>query len=259
MGVLNVTPDSFSDGGQFLAPQHAVHRACEMMAQGADLIDVGGESTRPGSEPVPLEEELRRLTPIFEALSKNGIPFSCDTTKPQVARKAIEFGAVAINDVRGFRDSEMASLAAQSRCVCIVMHMLGEPRTMQENPVYQEVVSDVLGFLKTQAKTLESLGVPFSKIWIDPGIGFGKTLEHNIEILRKIGKFVEVGHPVLIGVSRKSFIGRIAEEPEPRERVPGSIAAGLWCVSRGVKVLRVHDVRETVQALRVWEAIQVKV
>lgn len=256
MGVLNVTPDSFSDGGQFLAPQHAIHRACEMVEQGADFIDVGGESTRPGSEPVPLEEELRRLTPIFEALSKKGIPFSCDTTKPDVARKAIELGAVAINDVRGFRDSEMAELAAQSGCICIVMHMLGEPRTMQTNPVYRDVVGDVITFLETQAKTLESMGVHHSKIWLDPGIGFGKTLEHNLEILRNISNFVEVGYPVLVGVSRKSFIGKIAEEPEPRERVPGSIAAGLWCASRGVKILRVHDVRETVQALRVWEAIQ---
>jgi len=256
MGVLNVTPDSFSDGGEFLAPQSAILRACEMMEQGADLIDVGGESTRPGSEPVPLEEELRRLSPILEALYEKNIPFSCDTSKPEVAKKAIEYGAVAINDVRGFRDSDLANITARSGCVCIVMHMLGEPRTMQENPSYRDVVGEVLTFLETQTKSLESLGVPSSRIWIDPGIGFGKTLQHNIEVLKNIDRFAETGYPVLVGVSRKSFIGRIAGIEEPRERIPGSIAAALWCVSRGVKILRVHDVKETVQALRIWEAIQ---
>lgn len=253
MGVLNATPDSFSDGGDYFNVELAIERGIQLFEEGADVVDVGGESTRPGAEPVPAEIELSRVEPIVEALVKHGA-VSIDTYKAPVAARCMELGAKIINDVTGFRDSEMIRVARQTDAALCLMHMLGEPRTMQSNPVYGDVVSEVRDYLDEQAETLQSEQIARERIWIDPGIGFGKTLDHNLSLLSRLGEIVCLGYPVVVGVSRKSFIGKVVGEEDPKRRLGGSISAMLRAVANGARVVRVHDVRETVQALKVWSA-----
>lgn len=254
MGVLNVTPDSFSDGGKHFSCEDAVARAKQMIAEGADIIDIGGESTRPGAEPVTEQEELRRVLPVIEAL--RGQTISIDTSKPEVARQAAVAGAAIINDVTGFRNEQMLRVAADAGATICIMHMLGEPRTMQIAPQYDDVVGEVTGFLLKQAHAAQVAGISREKIWLDPGIGFGKTLEHNIALLGAIPKLADTGYKAVIGASRKSFIGKIADEPDASNRLAGSLAAAIFAASRGAHILRIHDVAETRQALRVWSALK---
>ncbi len=255
MGILNVTPDSFYDGGMYFGVGSAVGRGIRLWEEGADIVDVGGESTRPGSEPVPEDEELRRVLPVVEELVRLGVRVSVDTRKPKVAESALGEGAQFVNDVSGFRDPQMREVVAREGCEVCVMHMRGEPKTMQENPVYGDVVEEVKDFLLGQAVLLEEAGVRRERIWLDPGIGFGKSVEHNLELLRCLDRLVGLGYGVMVGVSRKSFIGRIAGIDSPAERLPGSLAGVLFAVQKGARMVRVHDVKETVQALRMWEAL----
>ncbi|MDA8386803.1 MAG: dihydropteroate synthase [Actinomycetota bacterium] len=245
MGVVNVTPDSFSDGGDFFDHAKAIEHGLELVGLGCDIVDVGGESTRPGSLPIDEEEEVRRVLPVVAALSKQ-VRVSIDTVKPSVARAAIDAGATLVNDI----SSSLAEVAAAAGVGWVAMHMQGEPRTMQENPHYDDVVSEVVDYLRAKADWARQLGI--NEIWLDPGIGFGKTVEHNLELLANIDPLVELGFPVLVGTSRKTFLGRIAsrfegEMPPPRDRLEGSLATAAWCFSRGVRAMRVHDVREVLQ------------
>ncbi len=255
MGVLNVTPDSFSDGGEFVQTDIAVNRALEMVEQGADVIDVGGESTRPGAASVSEEEELRRVIPVISRLSAQSVRVSIDTSKPAVARAALEAGAETVNDVTGLSDPAMLDLCVAERCSVCIMHMQGEPRTMQSAPAYGDVVQEVLSFLLDRANQAEASGLPKEKIWIDPGIGFGKTVDHNLRLLNNLAVFVESGYPVLIGVSRKSFIGKIAGAENPKGRIGGSIAAQVLAQAVGIAAIRAHDIREARQAIDVADAI----
>lgn len=258
MGILNVTDDSFSDGGRFRDAAEAVDAGLRMVAEGADLIDVGGESTRPGADPVPVEEELRRVLPVVEGLAARGVVVSIDTMKPEVASRALDAGAAVVNDVNGLRAAGMLEVVAASQCSVCIMHMLGEPKTMQQAPAYVDVVREVRAFLLLQAARLEEAGLPASNIWIDPGIGFGKTVEHNLELVRSIDKFVATGYPVLLGVSRKSFIGRVlgGDAPLPvEEREEGTLALHCWAALHGVRVLRTHDVQSTARVLTMLSAI----
>jgi dihydropteroate synthase len=255
MGILNITPDSFSDGGRYLDPDQALRHGLEMVEQGADLLDVGGESTRPGSDPVSAEEEWRRVGPVMRDLAaKLDVPLSVDTMKPEVAGKAIEAGASIVNDVSGLREPAMVHLVARSRVGAVVMHMLGNPKTMQTHPEYADVVTEVRSFLTQRIRVLEAAGVATDAVAVDPGVGFGKTQEHNLALLQHLDRIVALGHPVVVGVSRKSFIERLGGG-EPGERLPGSIAAATLAVARGAHVVRVHDVRETVRAMRVADAV----
>lgn len=255
MGILNVTPDSFSDGGAFKDWREAVDYGRSLAAAGADIVDVGGESTRPGAEAVPTDEEARRVIPVVSELASSGIAVSIDTRKAKIAEEALRAGAAILNDVSGFRDPEMVSIAARFKATACIMHMKGEPKTMQSAPVYEDVVGEVKSFLARQAKVLASNGVARDGIWVDPGIGFGKRLEHNIALLRGLPEIAELGFPVLVGVSRKSFLGAISGQVTPRLRVGESVAGGLYCLSRGARILRVHDVATTVGAIRVWQAL----
>jgi dihydropteroate synthase len=255
MGVLNVTPDSFSDGGRYYAPDAAVRHGLDLVEEGADLLDIGGESTRPGSDPVSADEEWRRIGPVIRELaSKVRVPISVDTMKPEVAAKALEAGASIVNDVSGLQDPAMVKLVARTRAGVVAMHMLGNPKTMQEHPRYREVVGEVRSFLADRIKALESAGVASEAVAIDPGVGFGKTLGHNLALLANLHELVALGHPVIVGVSRKSFIERIAG-PGPADRLPGSLAAAALAVAKGAHVVRAHDVRATVQATRVADRI----
>ncbi len=255
MGVLNVTPDSFSDGGLFYEPEAAIGRGVAMVEQGADLIDIGGESTRPGSDPVPAAEEWRRVGRVIEALHRQvAVPLSIDTMKPEVAAKAVAAGASIVNDVSGMRDPAMVRFVASARVGVVVMHMLGNPNTMQEHPRYADVVRDVKAFLADRIAALQGAGVPLEAIAIDPGVGFGKALDHNLTLLRNLGELASLGHPVVVGVSRKSFIAKLGAG-EAGERLPGSLAAAAIAASRGANVIRAHDVAETVRALRVADGI----
>lgn len=256
MGILNVTPDSFSDGGAFADWREAADYGRSLAAAGADIVDVGGESTRPGAVEVPVEEEMRRVIPVVSELASSGVPVSIDTRKATVAEEALRAGAVVINDVSGFRDPDMVSVAAESQATVCIMHMKGEPRNMQSAPFYKDVVEEVKGFLAGQADLLSSRGVPHENIWVDPGIGFGKRHDDNLVLLRRLEEISLIGFPVLVGVSRKSFLGTISGEPTPRLRLGESIAAGLYCLQRGARILRVHDVAATVGAIRVWQALQ---
>jgi dihydropteroate synthase len=255
MGVVNVTPDSFSDGGLHLAPEAAIARARSLAADGAGIVDVGGESTRPGSLPVPEDEELRRVMPVVEAFAGESSPtISIDTTKSRVARAAIAAGAKLVNDVSAFRfDPEMAAVVAEGYVVCCLMHMKGEPRTMQDDPRYDDVVSEVKGFLEERLAFAVAQGIPESHVWLDPGIGFGKTLEHNLELVRRLDEIVAIGRTVVVGTSRKSFLGTLTGRPAD-ERVPGTIATSVLAYERGAQVFRVHDVREVADALKVAAA-----
>jgi dihydropteroate synthase len=257
MGVLNVTPDSFSDGGKFHSLEFAISRAEEMAADGADMIDVGGESSRPGSPPVPLEDELRRVMPALYALRGLGKPLSVDTYKPEVMREAIIAGADMINDINGFRAPGAIEVVAGGDCGLCVMHMQSTPDIMQRNPSYTDVVSEVIGFLRERVDALLGAGVARKRICVDPGFGFGKTVDHNYALLRAIGRIEqELGLPVLAGLSRKSMIGAVTGRPLD-QRLAGSLAGALAAVAHGAKIVRVHDVAETVDALKVWQAANI--
>lgn len=254
MGVVNVTPDSFSDGGEFLDADAAIAHGRELAADGAHYLDVGGESTRPGAEPVSEDEELRRVVPVLEGLAGSGARLSIDTTKLAVARAAVEAGAQFVNDVSAFRfDPGLAGFVADAGVDCCLMHMLGEPRTMQADPRYDDVVSDVKSFLEERLAFAAAEGVREDRVWLDPGIGFGKTLEHNLELLRRLDEIVAIGRPVLIGTSRKTFLGKLTGRPE-KERLAGTIATNVLAYERGATMFRVHDVRDVVDALAVAAA-----
>jgi len=248
MGILNVTPDSFSDGGLFRDPETAAEHALLMEKNGADVIDIGGESSRPGADTVTVDEEISRIIPVFERLQDTAhIPLSVDTRHAEVARKALEAGASIVNDITGFEDPAMIEAAASSGAGVIIMHMQGKPQTMQDNPRYDDVVADILRFLETRAGKAIKGGVKEHSIMVDPGIGFGKTPMHNIEILHKVADFRTLGFPVLIGASRKSFIGKTIGL-EPGERLPADTAVTTYCTAQGIDMVRVHDVKENVAA-----------
>ena len=254
MGVVNVTPDSFSDGGLFLATECAVEHAKRLVEEGADIVDVGGESSRPGSDPVTEEEELNRVGPVVTALVKNlNVPISIDTYKPRTADRCLDLGATMVNDITGLRCADMRQVVARHDVPAVIMHMKGEPKTMQQNPSYGDVVSDVKDFLSRRALAAEQSGV--RQVVIDPGIGFGKTVAHNMTLLRRLSEFKELPYPVLIGVSRKSSIGQITGAPVD-ERLPGTLAATAIAVLNGADVVRVHDVKECRQAVQIAEAIR---
>lgn len=253
MGVVNVTPDSFSDGGLYLDPDRAIAHGRELLDQGAEILDVGGESTRPGAEPVAAEEELRRVLPVVEGLA--GAVISVDTSKAAVAAAALDAGATIVNDVTALRgDPAMAPLCAESGATVVLMHMRGEPRTMQEDPVYDDVVAEVKAFLDARIEFAEAAGIAAERIWVDPGIGFGKTSAHNLELLRRLEELAELGRPLVVGTSRKGFIGRL-DGSAAHERLGGTIASTVFAAAAGAEVLRVHDVTEVRQALTVATAI----
>lgn len=255
MGVINVTPDSFSDGGQHFERDVAIKHALRLVEEGADIIDVGGESTRPTSDSVAPDEEWKRVEPVIKALEhETDVPISIDTRKPEVAWKAIEAGAIMVNDVSGLRNPEMVELVVKEGVAVVIMHMLGEPKTMQDNPIYEDVVREVKSYLKQQMELAIKAGVDKKAIVIDPGIGFGKTVEHNLKLINHITDFQELGRPVMIGASRKSFIGKITSA-EVSDRLEGSLATAVIAAVNGARIVRVHDVKQTRRALRVAEAI----
>ena len=256
MGILNVTPDSFSDGGRFLDAGKAVARGEAMIAEGAELIDVGGESTRPGAAPVDEAEELRRVIPVVKALaSRTGAVISIDTRKAGVARAALDAGASIVNDIEAQRtDPELWKAVAAAGAGYVAMHMQGTPQTMQADPRYEDVVGEVTGFFRERLLRLEACGVRPEQVLLDPGIGFGKTLDHNLALIRGLGVISTLGRPILLGVSRKSFIGRLFGA-EPDDRLGASLACALWAAGSGAGMFRVHDVAETVQALRMREIL----
>jgi dihydropteroate synthase len=255
MGIVNVTPDSFSDGGEFLDAERAIAHGRELAAQGADVLDVGGESTRPGAQAVPAEEEMARVGPVVDALSSAGSSVSIDTSKVAVAEAALSAGAAMVNDVTALRaEPELAGLCAERGCEVVLMHMLGDPRTMQENPVYEDVVDDIKAFLAERIEFAVSEGIDEERIWVDPGIGFGKTVEHNLELHRRLRELAELGRPIAFGSSRKSFIGKLTGA-EVDERLGGTIASNMIAYANGAGMLRVHDVAPMRQALTVAEAI----
>jgi dihydropteroate synthase len=256
MGVLNVTPDSFSDGGKYESLEKAVERAHQMRKQGADLIDVGGESTRPGTEPVSLEEERRRVIPVLKRLLKElDLPISVDTYKAEIAREALDLGAHLINDISALREPKLASLITQYKVPLIIMHMQGTPRNMQENPHYDSLIPEIISFLKERIKKAEEAGIDPESIIIDPGIGFGKTVEHNLEIINRLEEFKVLGKPILIGTSRKSFIGKVLGLPL-EERLEGTAATLAISILKGANIVRVHDVKEMVRVARMTDAIK---
>ncbi len=255
MGALNVTPDSFSDGGWFYDASTAINRGLRIAEEGADILDIGGESTRPGSRPVPADEEWRRIGGVIAGIHRrSAIPISVDTRKPEVARKAIEAGAVVVNDVRGLQDPAMVRVVAEAGAGAVIMHMRGEPATMQENPQYGDVVAEVKAFLARQLKSAISAGVTREAIVLDPGIGFGKTPAHNVELLQGLGKIRALRRPVLVGVSRKSFLAKVHPKGDTR-RLEASLAAAGFAVQRGADVVRVHDVEETVRYVRMLDSL----
>lgn len=257
MGILNITPDSFSDSGKYFKKDTAVEHALEMAENGADIIDIGGESTRPGAEPVSDEEELKRILPVIgEIVSKTNVPVSIDTYKSEIAEKALEAGAVIVNDISALRhSSDMAGIIAKHDAFVVLMHMLGEPKMMQKNPVYNNVVTEIYDFLDERCEFAVKHGIKNNRIIVDPGIGFGKTIEHNLEIIRNIDKFSELGYPVLVGVSRKSFIGKITGAPIEK-RLLGTAAVTAYCLSKGISIHRVHDVKEICQVRDIIHAIR---
>jgi dihydropteroate synthase len=255
MGIVNVTPDSFADGGRYDSPQAAVEHGLQMVADGADLLDIGGESTRPGADAVDEAEELRRIIPVIEALAKQtDVPISVDTSKPGVMRAAVAAGAGMINDVYALRQDGALDAAAALGVPVVLMHMQGEPRTMQADPHYDDVVAEVYGFFNQRLFACEMAGIAKKKLVIDPGFGFGKTVQHNLALLAQLRRMTELGVPVLAGLSRKRTIGEITGR-ELDERVYGSVAAALIAVQNGAAIVRVHDVAATVDALKVWNAV----
>ncbi|MCO4877972.1 dihydropteroate synthase [Paraburkholderia caribensis] len=259
MGILNVTPDSFSDGGLYAEPSKARRQAELMLVEGADIIDIGGESTRPGAPPVPLEDELDRVIPLVKELSDAGIPVSVDTYKPEVMRHALAAGADLINDIWGFRMPGAIEAVKDSQCGLCVMHMLGEPQTMQAGePAYADVVAEIRAFLDERVNTLMGAGVAKNRICVDPGFGFGKTVEHNYALLAHLPEtapIVGTPLPILAGMSRKSMLGAVVQRP-PQQRVVASVAAAVCAAERGAAIIRVHDVEQTVQGLQVWAAMR---
>ena len=256
MGVLNVTPDSFSDGGEFFDPDKAVEHGLKMAADGAAIIDVGGESTRPGSDPVSADQQIQRVVPVIKALyEKVDVPVSIDTYKLEVARAALEAGAGMINDITALSDERMGELAAERRVPVVLMHMQGTPATMQIEPKYDDVVGEVLEFLLGRAKRAGKSGISKDMIFIDPGIGFGKTAEHNLLLLRNIDKFVATGYRVLVGTSRKRFIGKITGKEKPAERIFGTAATVTLCAAADVSIVRVHDVAEMIDVIKVTNVV----
>ena len=253
MGILNVTPDSFSDGGRYQALEFAVERAEQMIKDGVDIIDIGGESTRPGSPSVPGDEELRRVMPAIYALRELGYPLSIDTCKPEVMREAVIAGADMINDINGFRAPGAIDAVKDADCGLCVMHMQGTPQDMQAQPAYADVVAEVIGFLRERVEALLAAGVARERITIDPGFGFGKSVEHNYALLRDMRRMErELGLPVLAGLSRKSMIGAVTGRPV-EQRLAGSLGGALAAIAQGARIVRVHDVAETVDALKVWQ------
>jgi dihydropteroate synthase len=256
MGVLNITPDSFSDGGRFFDKARAIEHGLQMAADGAAIIDIGAESTRPGAEPVSADEQIKRVIPVIDVIAKEtDVPISIDTYKAEVADAALEAGAAMINDITALSDEQMGRLAAKRKVPLILMHMQGTPRTMQVEPKYDDVVNEVLDFLLARAKKAQQFGIEKDKIFIDPGIGFGKTTEHNLLLLKNIDRFVAVGYRVLVGPSRKTFIGKITGKENPAERIFGTAAAVALCVAAGVSIVRVHDVAEMVDVVRVTNTV----
>ena len=255
MGVVNVTPDSFSDGGLFLDAERAIAHGRELAAEGADWVDIGGESTRPGAEEVPADEERRRTEPVVRALAEEGVRVSIDTSKLAVAEAALDAGAGMVNDVTALAaEPQLADLCADRDCEVVLMHMQGTPRTMQEDPTYDDVVDDVKAFLAERLELATSRGIAEERVRLDPGIGFGKTLEHNLELLRRLGELTEIGRPIVVGTSRKSFIGKITGR-EVDERLGGTIASCVVAYSNGAEMLRVHDVAPVRDALLVAGAV----
>lgn len=256
MGIVNITPDSFSDGGQFLDPGHAVEHALRLAGEGADMLDLGAESTRPGSKAVPPEEQIARLRPVMERLrASTNLPISIDTTSAAVAREMLALGADIINDISALRaDDQMASVVAESGAGCVLMHMLGDPATMQQDPVYGDVVGEVRDFLRQRLQVAQQAGIQPECLVVDPGIGFGKTLQHNLTILNRLNDFHDLNRPLLMGVSRKSFIGKVLNV-EVDDRLEGTLGAVAWCVMQGAQIVRVHDVRPVRRVVDMIQAI----
>ena len=255
MGILNATPDSFSDGGKFRTPKDAIAQAELMIESGVDLIDIGGESTRPGAEPVALQEELDRVLPVIEALKDCGVPLSIDTYKAEAMRQALRAGVDCVNDIWALRQEGAADAVLESKdCGIVLMHMQRDPQTMQFNPEYHDVLAQVIQFLQERAELLKAKGVEENRIAIDPGFGFGKSLEHNLTMLTHFDQFSQLGFTVLAGISRKSMLGKITGK-DTHERLAPSIAAAIMAADRGARIVRVHDVPETVDALKLWEAM----
>ena len=252
MGILNLTPDSFSDGGQFLSPEDAVAHARHMVEQGAQIIDLGGESTRPGSEPVSEQDELARVLPVIESLLKEDFVLSLDTTKPAVALAGLQAGVSILNDVSG-GNQDMLEHSARFQAGYVLMHTQGSPQTMQDSPKYDDVVEEVRAFFDAKAEDLQALELP--RLWIDPGIGFGKTLEHNLALMRELDELIDPRWGILLGSSRKSWIDHLCKAPDPLDRLGGSLCSALAGVARGAEIIRAHDVRETVQALEVAKGL----
>jgi len=257
MGVVNVTPDSFSDGGLCASTESAVRHATRLIEEGADLLDIGGESTRPGAAAVSVAEELRRVIPVVEALVKLNVMVSVDTSKAEVMRAAIAAGAAMINDVNALQAPGALEVVAAGKVVACLMHKQGEPRDMQHHPHYQDVVAEVKDFLQQRLHAAQAAGIPLERLMIDPGFGFGKTLEHNLELLRHLDQFTDMGVPLLAGLSRKSMLGKITGN-EVGDRVHASVAAALLAAAKGARILRVHDVKATRDALAVYNAVQAK-
>ena len=257
MGIVNVTPDSFSDGGQFFGLEEAVSFGRSLAVQGASILDIGGESTRPGAAPITLEQEIARAVPVVRALAADGLCVSIDTRHAAVMQAALEAGAAVINDISALEgDPQSLKVAAASRASVVLMHMQGTPATMQADPVYEDAPREIFDYLAGRIEACLSAGIGRERICVDPGIGFGKTLRHNLDLLANLDLFQQLGVPVLLGVSRKSLIGALSRQEPPQERLGGSIAAGLAGIARGVQILRVHDVAETAQAVAVWHAIE---
>ena len=254
MGIINATPDSFSDGGQHLRRDAAIVHAQQLIAEGADILDIGGESTRPGAQPVGLQEELERVLPIIKGLSGIPVPISIDTCKPEVMRAALAAGASMVNDINALQDAAALQIVAASEAAVCLMHKQGNPQTMQQQPHYQNVMVEVRDFLRERLAAAEAAGIARERIVIDPGFGFGKTLAHNLDLLRHLDRLRELGAPVLAGLSRKSMLGAITGQ-DVDHRVSASVAAALIAVQRGASIVRVHDVRETVDALKIWSAV----
>lgn len=255
MGILNVTPDSFSDGGKFHSTDRAVERALAMVAEGADILDIGGESTRPYSTPVGLDEELDRVLPVIERLvERTEVPISIDTSKPVVAREAARLGAEIINDVTGFRDPEMVKVAGECQAGLCVMHMQGTPQTMQDNPTYTNVVEDIFDYLVHRVDELVQAGIAREKICLDPGVGFGKTHQHNLELIARSDRFLQAGLPILVGYSRKGFIGKVLRDPN-RDRLGGTVGIAIRLAQLRVQLIRVHDVAPVKDALALFDSV----
>jgi dihydropteroate synthase len=258
MGILNVTPDSFSDGGRYFDTSAAIHRALQMVEEGADIIDIGGESTRPGAEPVPLEEELRRTLPVIEALTKEvRIPISIDTYKSEVAKRALDAGASMVNEISGLRfDPEMPKVVSDYKVPVVIMHIRGTPKNMQRNTVYEALLPEILDYLRESIQIALAAGIPENRIIIDPGIGFGKTFEQNLEIIHNLREFTLLEKPLLIGPSRKAFIGKVLGDKPVTERLDGTAAAVAISIMNGANIIRVHDIKAMADVARVTDAIR---